>query len=73
MGWIPAMSGVVRETATVAGIWGKRGTSDERGTIDYITQELIVRGARLVRRSAVFPRYPIRPDGTGDHAFQSPR
>jgi kynurenine formamidase len=48
------MSDVIRETAARCRNWGKWGESDERGTINYITPELIIRAARLIRRGAVF-------------------
>jgi kynurenine formamidase len=54
MACFSAMSDVIRETAARCRNWGKWGESDERGTINYITPELIIRAARLIRRGAVF-------------------
>ena len=48
------MSDIIHETATRCRNWGKWGEGDERGTINYITPELIIRAARLIRRGAVF-------------------
>jgi len=48
------MTDVIREIGTRCCNWGKWGENDERGTINYISPELIVRAARLIRRGAVF-------------------
>jgi kynurenine formamidase len=48
------MSNIVREAAQRLRNWGKWGTDDERGTLNYITPADIVRAAGLVRRGAVF-------------------
>ena len=48
------MADIVRETGRKYRNWGKWGADDERGTLNYITPELIVRAARLVKRGAVF-------------------
>jgi kynurenine formamidase len=48
------MTDVIRETGARCCNWGKWGENDERGTINYISPELIVRAARLIRRGAVF-------------------
>jgi kynurenine formamidase len=34
--------------------WGRWGAEDERGTLNFITPEVVKRAARLVRRGAVF-------------------
>jgi kynurenine formamidase len=48
------MADVVREAGARYRNWGKWGPDDERGTLNYITPELIVRAARLVKRGSVF-------------------
>ncbi len=48
------MSDVIRETGRRYRNWGKWGADDERGTLNYITPDVIVRAARLARRGAVF-------------------
>ena len=48
------MSDVIRETGARCRNWGKWGPDDERGTLNYITPDHIVRAARLVKRGAVF-------------------
>ena len=48
------MSDIVRETGARYRNWGKWGTDDERGTLNYITPAAIVNAARLVKRGAVF-------------------
>jgi kynurenine formamidase len=48
------MSDIIGETAARCSNWGKWGPDDERGTLNYITPEVIVRAAALVRRGVVF-------------------
>ena len=48
------MSDIVRETGKRLRNWGKWGDDDERGTLNYITPETIVKAAQLVKRGAVF-------------------
>ena len=48
------MADIVRETGLECRNWGKWGPDDERGTLNYITPEAIVKAARLVKRGAVF-------------------
>jgi len=48
------MSDVIRETGQRCRNWGKWGAEDELGTLNYITPEMIVRAARLIKRGAVF-------------------
>ena len=48
------MIDIIRETAARCRNWGKWGPDDERGTLNYITPDLVVRAAGLVRRGAVF-------------------
>jgi kynurenine formamidase len=45
---------LIRETGIRCRNWGKWGTDDERGTLNYITPQHIVRAAGLVKRGAVF-------------------
>src|SRR5437867_4390054 len=49
-----SVSDVIRETGARCRNWGKWGPDDERGTLNYITPDHIVRAARLVKRGAVF-------------------
>jgi hypothetical protein len=48
------MGDIIRQTAARCSNWGKWGPDDERGTLNYITPELIVRAAALARRGVVF-------------------
>ncbi len=48
------MSDTVRETGKRLRNWGKWGPDDERGTLNYITPDAILRAAALVKRGAVF-------------------
>jgi kynurenine formamidase len=48
------MSDIVRDTGKRLRNWGKWGADDERGTLNYITPEAIVKAAALIRRGAVF-------------------
>jgi len=54
----------VRELARKYRNWGKWGSADELGTLNYITPEKIVAAARLVRRGKVFS-LAIPFDGNG--------
>ncbi|HEY2907787.1 MAG TPA: cyclase family protein [Vicinamibacterales bacterium] len=48
------MSDIVRDTGLRLRNWGRWGPEDERGTLNFITADAIVRAARLVKRGAVF-------------------
>ncbi|HZT75573.1 MAG TPA: cyclase family protein [Vicinamibacterales bacterium] len=48
------MSDIVRETGKRLRNWGKWGPDDERGTLNYITPDVIAKAAGLVKRGAVF-------------------
>jgi len=48
------MSDIVRETGRRYRNWGRWGPDDERGTLNFVTPDVIVRAARCVRRGAVF-------------------
>src|SRR6266536_5513962 len=48
------MADMVRDTGMKCRNWGKWGPEDEVGTLNYITPELIVRAARLVKRGVTF-------------------
>ncbi len=48
------MSDFVREASRKHRNWGKWGQDDERGTLNYVTPEMIVRAVRLVKRGVVF-------------------
>ena len=48
------MSDIIRETGKRLRNWGKWGPDDERGTLNYITPDTIVKAAALVRKGAVF-------------------
>lgn len=44
--------------------WGKWGEDDQRGTLNYITPEKILRAARLVSSGKVYPlAIPLEPEG----------
>jgi kynurenine formamidase len=45
---------LIRETGVRCRNWGKWGPDDERGTLNYITPQHIVKAAGLVKRGAVF-------------------
>jgi kynurenine formamidase len=66
------MTDIVRETGTRLRNWGRWGPDDERGTLNYITPETVVRAARLVRRGAVFS-LAIPFDAKGPHGSKSRR
>jgi kynurenine formamidase len=66
------MSDIIRETAARCRNWGKWGETDERGTLNYITPEAIVRAARLIRRGALFS-LAIPFDSKGPQPHGHPR
>jgi kynurenine formamidase len=48
------MNAVLTDLARRVSNWGRWGADDERGTVNFITPEVVQRGARAVRRGAVF-------------------
>jgi len=66
------MADIIRETGAKYRNWGKWGPEDELGTLNYITPELIVRAARLVKRGVTFS-LSIPFDGTGPQINQPRR
>jgi len=48
------MNAAVTDLARRVSNWGRWGADDERGTVNFITPEVVQRGARAVRRGAVF-------------------
>ena len=48
------MSDLIRETGRRLRNWGKWGSDDERGTLNYITAADIVKAAALIKRGVVF-------------------
>ena len=48
------MTDIIRETGKRCRNWGRWGADDERGTLNYITPDAIVKAAHLVKRGAVF-------------------
>jgi kynurenine formamidase len=48
------MGDMIRDTGKRCSNWGKWGADDELGTLNYITPEMIVRSARLVKRGVTF-------------------
>jgi kynurenine formamidase len=53
-----------RRLAAKVSNWGRWGSQDERGTLNYITNECVVRAAGLVKRGAVFSLgIPLGSDG----------
>src|SRR5215510_11351279 len=44
----------IREIARKVSNWGRWGTDDERGTVNFITPEVIRRAAGCVKRGQVF-------------------
>jgi kynurenine formamidase len=67
------MSDIVRETGRRLRNWGRWGGDDERGTLNYITPDAIVKAARLVKRGALFslaiPFDARGPQGPGSRRF----
>ncbi len=58
------MGDVIRDTAAKCRNWGKWGPDDEIGTLNYITPDMIVKAARLVRRGVTFSlALPFDKDG----------
>jgi len=54
----------VREIARRVSNWGRWGADDERGTVNFITPEVVRRAAACVRRGTVFSLgLPFGPDG----------
>ena len=66
------MADVIRETGAKYRNWGKWGAEDELGTLNFITPELIVKAARLVKRGATFS-LAIPFDNTGPQINQPRR
>src|SRR5258707_3513893 len=48
------MNAALTDLARRVSNWGRWGADDERGTVNFITPEVVQRGARCVRRGAVF-------------------
>jgi kynurenine formamidase len=48
------MNAALTDLARRVSNWGRWGVDDERGTVNFITPEVVQRGARCVRRGAVF-------------------
>jgi len=48
------MNAALTDIARRVSNWGRWGADDERGTVNFITPEVVQRGARAVRRGAVF-------------------
>lgn len=48
------MLDAIRKTAERCSNWGKWGPTDQRGTLNYITPDHIVKASRLVKRGASF-------------------
>src|SRR5579885_3049658 len=54
----------LRELAARVSNWGRWGADDERGTVNFITPEVVRRGAQCVRRGQVFSLgLPLGADG----------
>ena len=54
----------IRDIARRVSNWGRWGTDDERGTVNFITPEVVRRAAACVRRGAVFSlALPLSADG----------
>jgi len=66
------MHETLRPIAARCNNWGKWGADDERGTLNYITPEAIVRAAGLVKRGAVFS-LAIPLDNKGPQTNNHPR
>src|SRR2546428_11063123 len=66
------MADIVRDTGKKCSNWGKWGAEDERGTLNYITPEMIARATRLVKRGVVFS-LAIPLDNTGPQVNQPRR
>jgi kynurenine formamidase len=58
------MTSALTDLARKVSNWGRWGADDERGTINFITPEVVQRAARCVRRGAVFSLgLELGPDG----------
>ncbi len=66
------MTDIVRDTGLRLRNWGRWGAEDERGTLNFITADAIVRAARLVKRGAVFS-LAIPFDANGPQTVKSRR
>ncbi len=54
----------VRELGAKLSNWGRWGANDQRGTLNFVTPEVILRAKQSVRRGVVFSLgLPIGPDG----------
>lgn len=54
----------LRDLARRVSNWGRWGTEDERGTLNFVTPEVVRRGAACVKRGAVFNLgLPLAADG----------
>jgi kynurenine formamidase len=69
---IARMTDVIREAGRRYRNWGVWGPDDERGTLNYITPEIILKAAGLVRRGVVFS-LAIPFDAKGPQGPQSRR
>src|SRR5258705_12145893 len=49
-----AMSPALTDLARRVSNWGRWGADDERGTVNFITPDVVQRGAQCVRRGVVF-------------------
>jgi kynurenine formamidase len=66
------MADIIRETGARCRNWGRWGPDDERGTLNYITPDVIVKAARLVRQGKTFS-LAIPLDSTGPQINQPRR
>ena len=66
------MADIIRETGAKYRNWGKWGSDDELGTLNFITPEVIVKAARLVKRGVTFS-LAIPFDNTGPQINQPRR
>jgi kynurenine formamidase len=66
------MNDIVRDMAARCSNWGKWGPADERGTLNYIGPEAIVKAAGLVKRGAVFS-LAVPFDSKGPQTNNHPR
>src|SRR5216684_3939977 len=67
-----AMADMVREAGRRLRNWGRWGADDERGTLNFITPDAIVKAAGLVKRGAVFS-LAIPFDASGPQGRKSRR
>ena len=54
VGWVPMILGMSVSLNAADNNWGKWGSSDEKGTLNYITPEVIRAAAATPKRGAVF-------------------